>query len=34
MGLDKSYVEQYWDWLGGVLTGDLGTSTVNNRPVS
>ena len=25
---------QYGDWLKGVVTGDLGTSTVNNRPVS
>jgi peptide/nickel transport system permease protein len=34
LGLNKSYPEQYWDWMGGVLTGDLGTSTVNQRPVS
>ena len=34
MGLNKSYPEQYWDWMGGVLTGDLGTSNVNQRPVS
>lgn len=25
---------QYGDWLFGVLTGDLGTSSVNQRPVS
>ncbi len=25
MGLDKSYPQQYWDWISGVLTGDLGT---------
>jgi peptide/nickel transport system permease protein len=25
---------QFGNWLGGVLTGDLGTSTVNNRPVT
>lgn len=34
LGLDKSYPEQYWTWMSGVLTGDLGTSTVNNRPVT
>lgn len=34
MGLDKSYPEQYWNWLKGILTGDLGTSNVNQRPVS
>jgi peptide/nickel transport system permease protein len=33
MGLDKSYPQQYWDWMGGVLTGDLGTSNVNHKPV-
>jgi peptide/nickel transport system permease protein len=33
-GWDQSYPQQYWDWLSGVLTGDLGTSSVNNRPVS
>ncbi|MEX2247362.1 MAG: ABC transporter permease [Dehalococcoidia bacterium] len=33
MGLDKSYPQQYWDWLGGILTGDLGTSNVTQRPV-
>jgi peptide/nickel transport system permease protein len=25
---------QYGSWLGGIFTGDLGTSTVNNRPVT
>ena len=25
MGLDRPAVERYVDWLGGVLTGDLGT---------
>lgn len=34
MGLNDSYAEQYWSWLQGVLTGDLGTSEVNDRPVS
>jgi peptide/nickel transport system permease protein len=34
MGLNDPYPVQYWNWLGGVLTGDLGTSFVNYRPVS
>jgi peptide/nickel transport system permease protein len=25
-GLDRSFAEQYFDWMGGVLTGNLGTS--------
>jgi len=33
MGLNDPYVVQYWDWLSGVFTGDLGTSVVNFRPV-
>jgi len=32
-GYDKSYPAQYWDWLSGVFTGDLGTSTFLQRPV-
>lgn len=34
LGLNKSYPEQYWDWMGGILTGDLGTSNFNQKPVS
>jgi len=34
MGLDKSYPAQYWDWISGVLTGDLGTSSVNHKDVA
>jgi peptide/nickel transport system permease protein len=34
LGLNDPLVVQYWDWLSGVLTGDLGTSDVNQRPVS
>ena len=26
MGLDRSWLEQYGDWLGGVVQGDLGRS--------
>jgi peptide/nickel transport system permease protein len=34
LGLDKSAVEQYFDWIGGVLTGDLGTSLAASIPVT
>jgi peptide/nickel transport system permease protein len=34
LGLDKSPVEQYLDWIGGVLTGDLGTSLAATIPVT
>jgi peptide/nickel transport system permease protein len=33
LGLDRPLVAQYVDWLGGVLTGDLGRSYVNGRSV-
>ena len=33
LGFDESYPQQYWDWIGGVLRGDLGTSSVNHKPV-
>jgi peptide/nickel transport system permease protein len=29
----SSLVSRYFDWLGGLLTGDLGTSLANGRPV-
>ena len=32
--LDRPVVEQYMSWLGGVLTGDFGTSLASQRPVS
>lgn len=34
LGLDKPVVEQYTDWIGGVATGDLGTSLASGEPVS
>jgi peptide/nickel transport system permease protein len=34
LGLDKSVLAQYWDWITGVLTGDLGTSLANSLPVT
>lgn len=34
MGLDRPPVEQYFSWIGGVLTGNLGLSFTTNRPVA
>ena len=31
LGLDRPAVEQYWDWLHGLLRGDLGTSLVGQQ---
>lgn len=33
LGYDRPIVIQYFDYLGGVLTGDLGQSIVTKRPV-
>ena len=33
MGYDRSIFVQYWDYLSGILQGDLGTSIVTKRPV-
>ena len=33
LGLDRPYYVQFLDYLGGVVTGDLGTSIVTKRPV-
>jgi peptide/nickel transport system permease protein len=34
LGLDEPVVSQYFDWLGGILSGDLGTSLAAQQPVS
>lgn len=34
LGLDKSKLEQYIDYMAGVIKGDFGTSYVYNRPVT
>jgi peptide/nickel transport system permease protein len=34
LGLNKSLVEQYTDWLGGILKGDLGNSLAAGVPVT
>lgn len=33
LGLDRPVTERYLDWLGGLLTGDLGNSAVSELPV-
>ena len=33
LGLDQSKVERYLSWVGGMLTGDLGTSYTYRTPV-
>ena len=34
LGLDRPAYIRYFDWLGGVLQGDFGTSLANGRPIS
>lgn len=33
LGLDKPFLVQYFSWLGGLLTGDMGTSYVSGKEV-
>ena len=33
LGLDKPFLEQYFRWLGGMLTGDMGESYFGKGPV-
>ena len=33
LGLDQPFIVQYGQWLGGVLTGDMGTSFISGKPV-
>ncbi|MGF1344735.1 ABC transporter permease [Streptomyces flavovirens] len=33
-GLDKPFLTQYWDWITGVLHGELGVSWVNGADIS
>jgi peptide/nickel transport system permease protein len=33
LGVGESIVSRYFDWLGGLLTGDFGTSLANQQPV-
>ena len=34
LGLNKPLFTQYFDWLGGALTGDFGTSFFTGQPVT
>jgi peptide/nickel transport system permease protein len=34
LGIDRPPLERYWHWVGGMLTGDLGTSYAYSTPVS
>lgn len=34
LGLDRPVLEQFWQWFGGVLTGDLGISRSLRQPVA
>lgn len=34
LGLDLPLTQQYLSWLGGILTGDWGTSLANGQPVA
>ncbi len=34
LGLDRPPLERYWDWVGGMLTGNLGLSYTYSTPVS
>ncbi|MEK6443146.1 ABC transporter permease [Pseudonocardia sp. T1-2H] len=34
LGLDRPMVVQYWDWITGAASGDLGTSLFTSRPVA
>ena len=33
LGLDKPFLTQYFSWLGGMMTGDMGTSYISGRDV-
>lgn len=33
LGLDRPFLVQYFDWLGGMLTGNMGESLVSGQPV-
>ena len=34
LGANEPLISQYWDWITGVLTGDMGQSLAFRRPVS
>jgi peptide/nickel transport system permease protein len=34
LGLDGSYLHQYWEWISGIFHGDLGNSLLSQRPIA
>lgn len=34
LGLDRPFLVRYGDWMGGLLTGELGTSAVSGEPIA
>ena len=34
LGLDQPWWQRYFDWLGGILTGDLGVSAATGGSIS
>src|SRR5690242_8992148 len=34
LGLDGSYLSQYWRWIKGIFEGNMGISLLNSRPIS
>ena len=34
LGANEPLISQYFDWIGGLLTGDMGTSLAFRRPIS
>ena len=34
LGLDQSLIDQYFQYLNGLLHGDLGQALINQEPVS
>lgn len=34
LGLDRPVFERYFEWLGGLITGDMGNSLVSGEPVA
>ena len=34
LGLDLPWYQQFWNYLGGILSGDLGTSITSRQPVA
>lgn len=34
LGLDRPGIVQFWDWLSGLLTGNLGESALSGKPIT